>query len=76
MLAGTTVKGTLLESVRSVGVDSASHYVGGPIGKGFGLVLPLFLLVAWAQLLWRRADRQGRCFGLSCVPLVGVGSVT
>jgi hypothetical protein len=53
-----------------------SHCGGGPIGKGVGLVSPLFLRSAWAQSLWWSADRQGCWSGLASFPLVGVGSVT
>ena len=53
-----------------------SHYGGGPIVKRNFLFYPMFLWSALGQLLWWRADRQGRWSGLASVPLVGVGSVT
>jgi hypothetical protein len=61
VVAGTTGEGVGLASVRLAGVGSVTG--GEPIGKGVGLVSPLFLSLAWAQLLWLRADMQGRCSG-------------
>ena len=53
-----------------------SHNGGWPIGKGDFLFYPLFLWSALAQLLWWRADRQGRWSGLASVPLVNMVLVT
>jgi hypothetical protein len=49
---------------------------GDPIGKGVGLVSPLFLCWACSHSIWWRADRGGRWSGLASVPLVGVVSAT
>jgi hypothetical protein len=60
-VAGITGEGAGLASVRLAGVGSVTG--GEPIGKGVGLVSPLFVWLAWGQLLWWRADMQGRWSG-------------
>jgi hypothetical protein len=60
VVAGRQTRALVWSHVSSFGRSGISHCGGGPIGKGFVLVLPLFLWSAYHQSLWKRADRQGR----------------
>jgi hypothetical protein len=74
--AGRKAWSLVRSSLCSLGRRGLSHYGGGPMGNGIGLVSPLFLWSAWAQSLWWRAEMLRRCSVLTSVPSVGEGSVT
>jgi hypothetical protein len=76
VVGGLWARALVWSRLCSFGRRGLVHCGGCPIGKGVGLVSPLFLWSAWAKAMWRPADKQGRWSGLTSVLLVCVGSVT